>query len=310
MLNRQELEERKRAVVVQHGPWISHNLDLGHGVYSMAPGVVDGNLVRLRRIVQLVSDLALAPIKELRVLDLGAFEGLFAVELARRGASVVAVEGRKASLEKMRVAKDGHELDNLELYLGDVRDLTPETFGRFDVVLCLGLLYHLDAPSVFRLLETMKTVSTRFVLLETNTASWPREPVRHDERTYWGITMEEPLDSPDHSQDQLWAALGNPQSFHPTEASLLNALHQVGYSSVFRSLLPPGEERTSHRALYVCYTTDREEILSMPTFNRQEWHRADELPVPFEERLRRFALYRWLEPRLIWRAKAHFRKLR
>jgi 2-polyprenyl-3-methyl-5-hydroxy-6-metoxy-1,4-benzoquinol methylase len=39
-------------------------------------------------VVQLVADLAHEPIERLRVLDLGAFEGLFAVELARQGATV------------------------------------------------------------------------------------------------------------------------------------------------------------------------------------------------------------------------------
>jgi hypothetical protein len=68
--------------------------------------VVGGNESRLRRVLQLVTDLAQAPIAQLRILDLGAFEGLFAVELARWGATVTAVEGREASLEKMRLAKD------------------------------------------------------------------------------------------------------------------------------------------------------------------------------------------------------------
>jgi 2-polyprenyl-3-methyl-5-hydroxy-6-metoxy-1,4-benzoquinol methylase len=46
----------------------------------------------------------------------------------------------------MRLAKEALELENLEVRLEDVRALDPQRHGAFDVVLCLGLLYHLDAP--------------------------------------------------------------------------------------------------------------------------------------------------------------------
>lgn len=103
-------------------------------LYTIQRGVAGGNEARVRRVVQLVADLAHGPIERLRVLDLGAFEGLFAVELARQGATVVAIEGREASLEKMRLAKEALELENLELRLEDVRGLDPQRHGAFDVV--------------------------------------------------------------------------------------------------------------------------------------------------------------------------------
>ena len=63
------------------------------------------------------------------------------------------------------------------------------------------------------------------------------------------MTVDEPLNAPEHSRDQLWAALDNPSSFHLTEPSLLNALADTGYSSVLHSRLPSGDERTPNRAL-------------------------------------------------------------
>jgi 2-polyprenyl-3-methyl-5-hydroxy-6-metoxy-1,4-benzoquinol methylase len=101
-LNREQLEHRKREVEGRYGAWISHNLQLQDDLYTIRRGVVGGNEGRVRRVLQLVADLAHGPIERLRILDLGAFEGLFSVELARQGASLVAVEGREASFEKMR----------------------------------------------------------------------------------------------------------------------------------------------------------------------------------------------------------------
>ena len=169
-MNRDELENRKREVERRYGAWISHNLQLQDDLYTIRRGVAGGNEARVRRVVQLVADLAHGPIEKLRVLDLGAFEGLFAVELARQGATVVAIEGREASLEKMRLAKEALGLENLEVRLEDVRALDPQRHGAFDVVLCLGLLYHLDAPDVFQLLERMRDLCRDLVIIETRVA--------------------------------------------------------------------------------------------------------------------------------------------
>ena len=48
------------------------------------------------------------------------------------------VEIREASIEKARFVKDVLALDNLELAQDDVRSLTAEKYGIFDVVLCLA----------------------------------------------------------------------------------------------------------------------------------------------------------------------------
>ncbi len=78
-----------------------------------------------------------------RVLDIGAWDGWFTFEMERRGASVVAVDC--VEIENFRYAHRqlGSRAEYLEL---DVYDLTPERVGRFDIVLCLGVVYHLKHP--------------------------------------------------------------------------------------------------------------------------------------------------------------------
>jgi len=304
MLNREELENRKREVEDRYGAWISHNLQLRDDLYTIRRGVAGGNEARVRRVLQLVADLAHEPIERLRVLDLGAFEGLFAVELARRGATVVAVEGREASLEKMRLAKEALELENLEVRLEDVRTLDPQRHGKFDVLLCLGLLYHLDAPDVFQLLEHMRDLCNDLVIIETNVAPYPSERREHRGRQYWGLAVPEPPpDTPPLSRDALWSSIGNPKSFWLTRASLCNVLADMGYSSVLNCHLPPLLEERANRATFAAFTRARVPILSVPELNDQAWERLHEPPIPLHIGLQRFPAYRWISALVPQRAK-------
>ena len=57
------------------------------------------------------------------MLDLASLEGMYALELARRGAEVIAIEGREANIEKARFAARALAID-VDFQLGDVRDLS------------------------------------------------------------------------------------------------------------------------------------------------------------------------------------------
>ena len=81
----------------------------------------------------------------LRVLDIGARDGYFSFELERRGAEVVAVDYMDPAETGFPVAREllGSDVD---FHVGNIYDLTPEQHGTFDLVLVLGLLYHLRDP--------------------------------------------------------------------------------------------------------------------------------------------------------------------
>ncbi|UCG81639.1 MAG: methyltransferase domain-containing protein, partial [Desulfobacterales bacterium] len=191
--------------------------------------------------VQIISDVASDPLENLRILDLGCLEGLFAIELAQQGSKVVGIEGREANIEKARFAKDVLGLNNLELILDDVRNLSKEKYGRFDVVLCLGLLYHLGVPDVFAFAKRMGDVCERFAIIDTHVSLVPEESHVYDGRTYWGCTFQE------HSSDStsveraraLWSSLDNVASFWFTRASLFNLLSYAGFTSVYECPAPP-----------------------------------------------------------------------
>jgi tRNA (mo5U34)-methyltransferase len=81
----------------------------------------------------------------MRVLDIGARDGYFSFELERRGAHVVAVDYMDPAETGFPVAREllGSQV---EYVVDNVYRLSPERHGRFDLVLFLGLLYHLRDP--------------------------------------------------------------------------------------------------------------------------------------------------------------------
>ncbi len=103
-----------------------------------------------------------ADLRGKRVLDIGAWDGWFTFEMERRGASVVAVDC--VEIENFRYAhrKLGSRAEYLEM---DVYDLTPERVGRFDIVLCLGVIYHLKHPLLA--IERVCDLTTGLAIIES-----------------------------------------------------------------------------------------------------------------------------------------------
>jgi hypothetical protein len=113
----------------------------------------------------------------------------------------------------------------------------PAAARRVRRVLCLGLLYHLDAPDVFQLLERMRDLCRDLVIIQTRVAPYPSERREHRGRQYLGMPFPEPPpDTPRLSSDALCSSIGNPLSFQLTRASLCDAFADVGYSSVLQCL--------------------------------------------------------------------------
>jgi tRNA (mo5U34)-methyltransferase len=79
------------------------------------------------------------------VLDIGCNAGFFSLELKRRGAArVVGVDADERYLEQARLAREVTGLD-IELRQLSVYDVA-ELGEKFDVVLFMGVLYHLRHP--------------------------------------------------------------------------------------------------------------------------------------------------------------------
>ena len=171
-----------------------HTIDLGHGVVTRG---IDDTPLRLARL-DLPSSLA-----GRTVLDIGAWDGFFSFEAERRGAArVVAADyyawhgigwGTHQGKAGFTLAREclGSRVEDLDI---DVMDLSPERVGTFDVVLFLGVLYHLRHPLLA--LERIASVTRELLIVETAVdmvgvrrpavAFYPERELGDDPTNWWG----------------------------------------------------------------------------------------------------------------------------
>jgi 2-polyprenyl-3-methyl-5-hydroxy-6-metoxy-1,4-benzoquinol methylase len=274
-----DLIERNRSRIIEkYGPWSAHNIQLAGDVYTISNTVV-GDEIKLRRILQSVSDIAQKPLRELRILDLACLEGLYAVEFARHGAQVVGIEVREANIEKARFAKDVLALDNLELVQDDVRNVSPDKYGHFDVVLCLGILYHLDVPDVFSFLTRISEVCRAFAVIDTHVGT-PERSYSHGGKLYWGSMYHEHAAdaTPEFKAKQIWASIDNPISFWFTRNSLLNALSHVGFTSAYECHTPAEPEKPADRMTLLAMKGSPQRMLGSPLLTDRPTEDLSEKP--------------------------------
>ena len=238
-LTRDSLERGRQEAIERYGPWTNSNIHLGEGVFTIAPGANGMAEARVQRITQVVLDAVGGNVEGLRILDLGCYEGAFAIELAMRGAEVLAIDAREEHAGKTRFARDALGLDRLEVEHGDVRDLDPDRLGSFDVVLCLGVLYHLDVPAAFELIERVAQLTRGLAVVETQISLTRRAQVSHGGRSYHGRWYAE--------GNTPGASVGNERSFWLTRPSLLNALSSAGFTSVSECLTPVIPDLAAYR---------------------------------------------------------------
>ena len=261
-----DIEQEIKQIVDRRGPWTAHNLRLAEGVYTIGP-TATGDEVKLRRVVQVIADLFGSDLAGRRALDLACLEGMYSLELARRGAEVVGIEGREVSIEKARFAGRSLRLDDVTFVQDDVRNLSRDAHGTFDIVLCLGILYHLDVPDVFRFVEQMADVCTRVLVVDTHVAPKGTETHLYKGHQYMGVGYREhdPGSTPEQRSERLWASLDNPRSFWPTRSSLLTLLAASGFTSVLEVHVPSESEKPDDRITLVALRgTPETPILTVP----------------------------------------------
>jgi tRNA (mo5U34)-methyltransferase len=139
-MSRKRSLEALRQAVDALGPWF-HNIDLG-GVLT-APDHVLGDYPALkwRRFAHVLP----ADLSGKTVLDIGCNGGFYSIQMKCRGAArVLGIDLDPVYLRQARFAADaiGLDIEFAQLSAYDVATLAE----RFDVVLFLGVLYHLRHP--------------------------------------------------------------------------------------------------------------------------------------------------------------------
>ncbi len=186
-----------------------HSIDLGSGIVTPGRDASPAKLDRLR----LPRDL-----RGKRVLDIGAYDGFFSFEAERRGADrVLAIDtlawerGEKSGRACFELAHRalGSRVESQKL---DIHAVADAGIGSFDLVMCLGVLYHLRQP--LEALAAVAEVTDDLLILETHTdANHLRRPAMVF-----------------YAGDEL---AGDPSNWcGPNEALLTSWLKDVGFARV------------------------------------------------------------------------------
>lgn len=141
-----------------------------------------------------------------RVLDVGGGPGHLAQFFVQRGCSVVSTDARPENVERL------HELyPDLDGRVLDVEIDDAASLGRFDIVFCYGLLYHLENP--VRALRNIAAVCDHLILLETMVCDSSRSVFCLEDEY---LSLNQALRGIAHRPSPSWVALASTESASTT----------------------------------------------------------------------------------------------
>jgi SAM-dependent methyltransferase len=141
-------------------------------------------------------------------VDIGCGLGYFSGLLRDAGLSVVAVDVRETNIAEAR-----RRYPDIRFEVRDVEAPTLPTLGTFDVVLCFGLLYHLENP--FRAIRNLEGLTGKVCIIESMVAP------------YAGPLAAFVEEGTGEDQGQTYLAQ------IPSETWLLKALSRAGFGYVY-----------------------------------------------------------------------------
>ena len=151
------------------------------------------------------------------VADVGCGVGYFSAFLKDMGFDVTGFDGRPSNLEE---AHRRHPA--IQFVFADVEEASILQAGAFDLVFCVGLLYHLENP--LRALRNLAAITKTILLIESR-ATPQRESAFY--------LKQEPM-----LEDQSLRSL----ALYPSESSLIQICYKLGFSSVYRTARFPNHE--------------------------------------------------------------------
>jgi len=160
--------------VMNLGNW-DYNFHFAYGVTTENQGTFqEKDTVMHRFRSELISETVVDLLGDLKtsstVLDLGCHCGIMSLDFADRGINeVTGYEIRKNNLDQARFLQEYYRINNVKFVQKDVYDVVPEP--QYDVVLCLGLLYHVIRP--IDVIEVCYKKAKKFVIVDTITHKNP-----------------------------------------------------------------------------------------------------------------------------------------
>jgi FkbM family methyltransferase len=150
-------------------------------------------------------------------LDAGCGVGFFSQTLSECGLNVCGFDARAENVEEAQ-----RRFPGIPFGLANVEDRGVLQLGRFGLVLCFGLLYHLENPLMA--IRNLRAITEKCLLLESMCVPGERPAF---------LLREEP-----EQQDQSVTEV----AFYPSESSLLKMLYRSGFRNVYQVTDLPDHE--------------------------------------------------------------------
>ncbi len=227
------------------------------------PQIGNANGVKVRRITQLLLDLAAKPVDQLSILDLACGEGVYAIEAALRGATVRAVDARTERMQHGARVAERMGLTRLTFEQNDVRKVSSDTHGQFDIVYLLGILYHLDVPDVCHVLEHVAGMCRGWLLIDTHISLGSNDSFSYQGRVYTGAKVREHADNDPEAvrRAKVLMSVDNTFAFQFDRSSLIRLLVDTGFTSVVECFAPLEPAKPANRVTLAA-TTGRPVVVS------------------------------------------------
>jgi FkbM family methyltransferase len=204
-------------------------------------------------------------------LDAGCGLGFFAQILEECGLDVGAFDGRDENVEEAR-----RRYPHISFSKGDIESPDILHLGSFDLVLCFGLLYHLE--NTFLAIRHLRALTGKGLLLESMCLP---------ENKPWMILRNERT-----LEDQSLTDV----AFYPSEGCIVKMLYRAGFAAVYRVNPLPDDDsfretpsRSRRRTVLFAspapITLRGLDLLTEPLETADPWEKR----AAFPERLRRFA---------------------
>ena len=151
------------------GPWF-HNIELPDGTRTFHESPL-GDFPRYKW--EEIADLLPADLSGWHCLDIGCNAGYYSVQLAQRGATVLGIDHDEHYLAHARFVIEQFGLsESIELRKAEVYEVD-QLDGPFDLVLFMGVLYHLRYP--LYALDKVAAQTRRLMVFQTLTMPGPPE---------------------------------------------------------------------------------------------------------------------------------------
>jgi FkbM family methyltransferase len=207
-------------------------------------------------------------------VDAGCGVGFFSQTLAECGLNVCGFDARPENVDEARRRFPGIPFEQ-----ADIEDHRICQLGRFDLVLCFGLLYHLENP--LQAVRNLRAITEKCLLLESMCLP--------DERCTLLLRQEA------RQEDQSLKDM----ACYPSEGSLVKMLYHAGFAKVYRVTSLPNHddfretaEHTQRRTVLLASSIPIEvagfRLLIEPRETQDPWAKKSAAQVPLSRRIRRF----------------------